>query len=143
MKMVVRALVLGLGLGSARAGAQAAGAAGGTQMKSSTAVTSSTAARSRFQRFASEELLPGLEPDERAEMADILRNRPSVQKMPCRDVIPLLGAGARLLVGTAAALDRPGGCWRLVYDGRLRSGLAGCLDAATGSVLAAWRIPEG
>jgi hypothetical protein len=107
------------------------------------AVTTSKAARSRFERFAREQLLPGIEPGERAELADILRNRPSVRKAVCREMAPMLGAGETLLHGTATALGVPGSCWHLVYDGGLRSGLAGCLDAATGSVLAAWRIPEG
>ena len=110
-------------------------------------VTTAKSARARFEQFAQQELLPGLPTAERAELADILRGSPSVLKVACQDahrtLSKTLGKEETMLKGSAAALDRPGSCWRLDYDGGLRSGVGGCLDGATGSVLAVWRIPEG
>ncbi len=44
--------------------------------------------------------------------------------------------------GTLGALDRDGSCWRIGYDGHLRSGLAAAV-AEDGGVLFVWVVPEG
>jgi hypothetical protein len=79
----------------------------------------------------------------------LVRAGPSgVSSLACRDLLATVqrtegpGRLPESFLGSLAALDRGGACWKVSYDGRLRAGLAAAV-APDGEVLFVWVVPEG
>ena len=74
---------------------------------------------------------------------------PTTLERACRDLQRQIearlgsGVGAATLHGSIAALDREGTCWVVSWDGRRGPGLGAAIDAATGTALFLWEMPEG
>lgn len=105
-------------------------------------VTTAEQAVAVFERFWRSELSAELEESRREWLDSLVASQtPSVARVTRADY------GRRFagepLHGAADVLGAGGECWAVHYDGMLSTGLAACVDAATGEVLIAQEIPEG